>query len=121
MFEALDVNGHVHFNGTIVVNVGSRVPTGEIIIMHYNSSSGSPQIIVNVEPEECTIVTTTPQQREKHYAVLFSVQQDTSPECLDDEGDNNWMWIVIGVSIGVVVIAASIGAFIFMRKKFATI
>jgi hypothetical protein len=37
-----------------------------------------------------------------------------------DEENNDWMWIVIGVIIGV-VIAASIGVFIYTKKKFAVI
>jgi hypothetical protein len=105
-----------------VVNIGPNIPTGEVIIVTFNSSSGSPQIIVNADVEECTILTTTPQQRERSYAVLFSVQvDDSSPECLDEEENNDWMWIVIGVTIGVVVIAAVIGIAIFIRMKAATI
>jgi hypothetical protein len=105
-----------------VVNIGSNIPTGEVIIVTFNSSSGSPQIIVNAEVEECTILTTTPQQRERSYAVLFSVQVDnSSPECVDEEENNDWMWIVIGVTIGVVVVAAAIGVFIYTKKKFAAV
>jgi hypothetical protein len=116
------VSGHFHFNGTIVVNVGPKIPTEEVIIVTFNTSSGTPNIVVNADAEECTVITTTPQQRERSYAVLFSVQVDSSsPECVDEEENDDWMWIVIGVVIGVVVIAAAIGVFIFIKQKFAVV
>lgn len=120
--QHVTVAGHVHFGGTLTINVPT-VTDGEIILIAFNTSSGEfTNTIINIPPhnieEECVPASATTQRRERSFALLLTAAQKGDECDSESSGNPEWLtWVIVAVVLLAIIVSIAVAAVLYLRAK----